>query len=158
MRKIRRGFSSFQLFFAKKLSRCKQTNSKIFGKKAESAAAKFLKKEKKLKILARNYRAGRLEIDIVAYDKQANCIVFVEVKSRGINRELDACRAAAEKRKRANIKKAAKAYMADIGCQSAGLSTRYDIVSVVHGKDGSVLSVRHFQNIGFIADKRGKRM
>ena len=49
------------------------------GKFGEELAAKFLKK-KGYKILERNYRAGRNELDIIAENKEYT--VFVEVKTR----------------------------------------------------------------------------
>ncbi len=49
-----------------------------FGVWAETQAAKFLRKHG-LKILARNYRVGPGELDIVARDR--DMIVFVEVKA-----------------------------------------------------------------------------
>lgn len=49
------------------------------GKKGEQAAATFMK-SKGYKVLKRNWRKHRYEIDIVAEDEQY--IVFVEVKTR----------------------------------------------------------------------------
>lgn len=51
------------------------------GKKYENLAIFHLKKEK-YKILARNFSCPAGEIDIIAYDKAAKYIVFVEVKYR----------------------------------------------------------------------------
>ncbi len=53
-----------------------------FGKKSESLAASYLKKQG-YKILELNYRSMLGEIDIIAKDK--NTIVFVEVKARSSN-------------------------------------------------------------------------
>lgn len=49
------------------------------GQQAEDAAATFLRR-KGYKILARNVRAGRNEIDIIA--RHGKVLVFVEVRSR----------------------------------------------------------------------------
>lgn len=57
-------------------------NTQKFGKKSESIAAKFLKKNG-YKILHRNYRIKIGEIDIIA--KENETIVFVEVKSGRTN-------------------------------------------------------------------------
>ncbi len=53
--------------------------NKFHGSKGEEIAVNFLK-EKKFKILERNYSNKIGEIDIIAEDK--NCLVFVEVKAR----------------------------------------------------------------------------
>ena len=49
------------------------------GRAGELRAARFLKKSK-IKILARNVRVGRDEIDLIARDGET--LVFVEVKTR----------------------------------------------------------------------------
>lgn len=49
------------------------------GKKGEEAAAEFMK-DKGYKVLTRNWRMHRHEIDIVAEDEEF--IIFVEVKTR----------------------------------------------------------------------------
>ena len=53
----------------------------IIGKKYENMALHYLKKQK-YKILARNFSCSAGEIDIIAYDKTSDYIVFVEVKYR----------------------------------------------------------------------------
>ncbi len=50
------------------------------GSRGESLAAEFLRQRRGYAILARNWRSGRLELDIVARDGPT--IVFVEVKTR----------------------------------------------------------------------------
>ena len=59
-------------------------NTKILGEKYENMAIHYLK-QKKYKILARNFLCPAGEIDIIAYDKASNYIVFVEVKYRATN-------------------------------------------------------------------------
>ena len=54
--------------------------SKRRGIAGENAAAIFLKRKRKMKILARNFRYLHTEIDIIAQD--ADSLVFVEVKTR----------------------------------------------------------------------------
>ncbi len=54
-------------------------NKRRLGEEGERLAIQFLK-ENGYKILERNFRFGRGEIDIIAKDRDA--IVFVEVKSR----------------------------------------------------------------------------
>ena len=64
------------------------TKSKNLGKIGEEIAVNYLKKEKKYKILERNFRYKNFgEIDIIAQNKRnkEKPIIFVEVKTRKIN-------------------------------------------------------------------------
>ena len=64
------------------------TKSKNLGKIGEEIAVNYLKKEKKYKILERNFRYKNFgEIDIIAQNKRnkEKPIIFVEVKTRNIN-------------------------------------------------------------------------
>ncbi len=49
-----------------------------FGTRSERAAARFLRR-RGYRILARNYRCPRGELDVIALD--GDCLVFVEVRS-----------------------------------------------------------------------------
>lgn len=55
--------------------------TKIIGEKYENMATHYLKTQK-YKILTRNFICPVGEIDIIAYDKANDYIVFVEVKYR----------------------------------------------------------------------------
>ena len=55
------------------------TDTLAIGKKGEQAVEKFLRKQK-FRILERNWRAGRYEIDLVV--QKGDTLHFVEVKSR----------------------------------------------------------------------------
>ena len=50
------------------------------GKFGEDYCSKYIKKHKKLKVLGRNVTIGKLEVDIIATNK--DYIVFIEVKTR----------------------------------------------------------------------------
>lgn len=53
----------------------------ILGKKYENISTHYLKKQG-YKILDRNFSCPTGEIDIIAYDKQNDYVVFVEIKHR----------------------------------------------------------------------------
>ncbi|MCF0124315.1 MAG: YraN family protein [Clostridia bacterium] len=55
--------------------------AKIIGKNGEDMACRYLE-EKNYKIIERNYRCKKLEVDIIAKDMEQNEIVFIEVKTR----------------------------------------------------------------------------
>jgi putative endonuclease len=56
-------------------------NKRIIGSDAEQVAKEFLISNKYL-ILETNFRTKVGEIDIIAYEKKVDCLVFVEVKYR----------------------------------------------------------------------------
>ncbi len=66
------------------LEKERRTRNDLYGKENEDKACNFLKK-KGYKILERNYKNVLGEIDIIAYDKVRDYIVFVEVKARKTN-------------------------------------------------------------------------
>ena len=51
------------------------------GSNGEKIALRYLKKQG-YKLLEKNYRKLRCEIDLIMYDKNTNYLVFVEVKTR----------------------------------------------------------------------------
>ncbi len=57
------------------------SDKKKIGNKGEELAEKFLL-QKNYKIIEKNYRFGKGEIDIVCEDLENKSLVFVEVKSR----------------------------------------------------------------------------
>ena len=94
------------------------------GKKGEEEAANFLTK-KGFYIMHRNWRCGKLELDIVARDGDE--IVFVEVKTRR-NTYFGYPDEAIDDRKIRRIVSAAGAY---VRYYSINLPIRYDVVSVI---------------------------
>lgn len=94
------------------------------GKKGEEEAANFLTK-KGFYIMHRNWRCGKLELDIVARDGDE--IVFVEVKTRR-NTYFGYPDEAIDDRKIRRIVSAAGAY---VRYYSIKLPIRYDVVSVI---------------------------
>lgn len=82
------------------------------------------------RVLDRNWRAGRLEIDLVV--SEGATIAFVEVKTRrpGPQHPTEAV----NWRKRAHLRRAAAAW---IGSHApSGREFRFDVVSVIVGADG----------------------
>ena len=94
------------------------------GKKGEQAAATFMK-SKGYKILERNWRIYRHEIDIVAEDEEY--IIFVEVKTR-TTREWGNPEDFIGKGKIKRIVEAADLYLQDTDIDKPA---RFDIISAV---------------------------
>lgn len=130
----------FGRFFKKLFTR--NTPAKDTGDRGESAAARFLKK-RGMKIVARNYRCGRHEIDIIAFD--GNCAVFVEVKTRSENSVVDGYYAALSQAKKRSVKHCAKRFLASVRPRPA--SWRYDVVDVRILENSGKETISHFENI-----------
>ena len=123
------------------------TKKREIGNFGEDAAVKFLKR-KHYKILARNYTAGKLELDIVAKTRKE--IVFVEVQTRSVisldympyGRAADAV----DLDKRRNTVNAAYAYMRQ---NPSKLNMRIDVIEVYldkNSKKPKILTINHFEN------------
>ena len=111
------------------------------GKLGEEIAQEFLK-QKGYKIEAVNYRYKRLELDIVAKDKET--LVFVEVKTRSDDFLFDPEKAMTEK-KETLMRNAAVAYMRETEYE---WEIRFDVVAiVVRGEDR--YEVRHGEDVFF---------
>ena len=121
----------------------KETPEARIGRLGEAAAAKLLSKS--MKIVARNFRSGRNEIDIIALD--ASCLVFVEVKTRAEGALVNGYYSAMSKSKRAAVKKCARDFMRN--SRQKHLSWRFDVVEAQHDASGKITSLRHFENVHF---------
>lgn len=105
----------------------------------EEAARDFLK-SKGMKFLAANFASRHGEIDLVFRD--AECLVFVEVKTRtsgGWTRPAQAV----DRRKREALVRTADEYLRLL--KGMPVAYRFDIVEVLL-EDGAVSEVRHIQN------------
>jgi putative endonuclease len=110
------------------------------GQFGEQKAAEFLE-QKGYKILDRNWRYGRAEIDIVAMDGAT--LVFGEVKTRSSDL-FERPESAVDEKKRRLLTRAAVAYMRKIGHEWA---IRFDILAVIlRGPD---FYIDHFEDAFF---------
>lgn len=103
----------------------RRTTRQIVGARGEKAAAQFLRRHG-YKILLRNFRRGKAEVDIVARHK--DWLVFVEVKTRETE-EFGAPSEAVDRDKQRNLSKAALDYLRLLG--NPRIHWRFDIVEVV---------------------------
>lgn len=115
----------------------------IFG---EDYSAKYLKRKKKCKILARNKTMGHLEADIIAYDK--DFIIFVEVKTRrqdknNLMRPADAV----NNEKRTNLLKFAYAFCKTLPAKLKNKTPRIDVCEVYAVQEKNKLKVCEFNYI-----------
>lgn len=100
------------------------------GRQGEDLAAKHLRREG-YRILERNVRLGRNEIDIIA--QEGDTVAFVEVKTRQTNAFADP-EVNVDFGKRRRIRRAARIYIARRN--DPELFYRFDIVSVLLPEQG----------------------
>ena len=106
------------------------------GPWGEEKAKNYLLK-KGYKIKSKNYRFGRVEIDIIC--EVNNEIVFVEVKTRTSD-QMAYPEQAVGKSKQKNIRLAAENYLEE---NSLTVSHRFDIIAVVKGEK---FEIEHFED------------
>lgn len=94
------------------------------GAEGEQLACRYLQ-ELGYEILDRNWRCGKLELDIVARTRHE--LVVVEVKTRSTADHGDP-EQAVKKGKRGGMIKAANAYLLAMGLE---LAVRFDIISII---------------------------
>jgi putative endonuclease len=104
------------------------SDTQHLGLKGEELAAGYLEK-KGYRILFRNWKYGRHEIDIIAEDKES--IIFVEVKTRAEDFRLHPSKAVTSEKQRAVIF-AADAYMQRSKTEK---ESRFDIISIIKKDD-----------------------
>ena len=102
----------------------------VFGKKSEEIAAQFLL-SRGYRILERNYRTPRGELDLIALD--GDVLVFVEVKARR-GMSFGEPHWAVDQRKRQHLVKASLFYLSRKRIQNR--CCRFDLVVIQEGRDG----------------------
>ncbi len=115
--------------------------SRELGRWGEALAARWLQ-EKGWQILARNWRHGPLELDLVA--RQGEVLVFVEVKTaRSTQHGTPDVRVTPAKQ--AALARAAAAYLHQAGHEG---EVRFDVISIV-ASDAQAYSIHHFVDAFF---------
>lgn len=119
----------------------KITFKKAVGNRGESIAASYLE-EKGYKILERNFRSGRNEIDVVAED--GDSIVFVEVKTTSSDRaeNMRLPSQAVDKNKKERIIECARDYIMKHRASADGY--RFDVIEVYLNRDTP--EINHIEN------------
>ena len=110
-----------------------------YGELGERAAKKHLKRQG-LKFLTANFRTPRGEIDLIYRD--ADCLVFIEVKTRS-SEDWARPAAAVNAERRRRLTRTALDYLRLL--RNPPVKLRFDIVEVLLS-DGAVREVRHLPN------------
>ncbi|MEB2345934.1 MAG: YraN family protein [Deltaproteobacteria bacterium] len=104
---------------------------RALGIEGEARAAAWLE-ARGWRVLARNLRAGGVELDLVA--GRGALVAFVEVKTRA-SRGAGTPAEAVDRRKRARLVRGAAAWLAAHG--RPGLHARFDVIACERGPDGA---------------------
>lgn len=112
------------------------------GKSGENIAADYLE-QKGFRIVERNYRAGRGEIDLIAWVND-DLLVFIEVKTRSSD-QFGGPEGAVTAKKQDLLARTAGIYMESIGYEWA---IRFDIVAVLL-VNNTVSEIRHVEDAFF---------
>ena len=102
-----------------------KNDTRALGRQGENEALKYLT-NLRYKLLKRNYRAERCEIDLVMLDGET--VVFIEVKARATTR-YGLGREAVNKLKQQNILRAARHYLKENTLFDAPV--RFDVLEVL---------------------------
>ncbi len=123
-----------------------QTRKQRIGRWGETVAGYFLE-QRGYRVLARNVRTGRGEIDLVARQETPGVLVFVEVKTR-TNASFGLPEEAVDARKLEHLFRAAEAYLQEHP-EFAGQDWRIDAIAI-QGKPGDKVEdviIEHVENI-----------
>jgi putative endonuclease len=102
------------------------------GREGEVRAARFLE-SRGYRIVARNVRADRVEIDLIA--RRGGLLIFVEVKSRRASEHSHAAEAVDERKQR-RLRRGAHAWLASNPIEARRTrSRRFDVVTCLLGSD-----------------------
>ncbi len=115
---------------------------KELGKLGEELAEKFLL-DKGFEIIAKNYRFGKGEIDIIARDPEDNYLTFLEVKTR-YSLKYGAPEYSITAAKQKQIKKIAEMYL--IENKIHGEDCRFDVITIILSKKPEIT---HYKNAFF---------
>ena len=110
------------------------------GDRGEEIAADHLA-DAGYRILERNYRHQRNEVDLVCEDPDEEEFVFVEVKTRS-GTEFGVPAASITKAKRQSLRTAARGYLHED--EAEGAPARFDVVAIML-TDGAP-EIRHYEN------------
>lgn len=117
------------------------SNKSQIGKQGEDLAVKYLRKEKGYRLVTRNWRYKRDEIDIIARDGEV--LVFLEVKTSTVD-ELVPTYYRVTRRKKNALERACKGYLKSLRCGEKHF--RFDVITVKLYQDEES-SIRHYTNV-----------
>ncbi|GMQ80681.1 MAG: YraN family protein [Rhodothermia bacterium] len=121
---------------------------KKVGQEGEALAAAYLE-QKGYRILERNYRFQRAEVDLICFQPASKYedggeLVFVEVKTR-TSHAYGVPETAVDTSKQKNLKRAARSYLHEHRME--GALCRFDVLAItrIGGKVGGQVDIHHIE-------------
>lgn len=114
------------------------------GDFGENLAKEYLEK-KQFFILEEKYYARMGEVDIIAWDKNMQELVFVEVKTR-MSREFGWPEESVDRKKKKRWKESARSYLF-LKYKERIPKYRFDVISIIVDKVNRKAQIYHFKNI-----------
>ena len=111
------------------------------GQYGEDLSADYCKRCLGYRVIARNWRYKRDELDIICLDGEV--LVFVEVRARASHALVSGVHSVDAKKKKA-LQRACKAYINQL--QNPPKHVRFDVIDVAISQDGEG-EVRHYANV-----------
>jgi putative endonuclease len=111
------------------------------GEYGETSACRFLKK-RGYSIIARNWRTGHAEIDVIA--RGGGILVFVEVRLRSKNALVPGYESIS-KHKKAVLRRACLAYARKYARRIA--TYRFDVIDIEHDHGNATDTIHHYENV-----------
>lgn len=111
------------------------------GRRGEESAVRWLQAERKMRLITRNWRSARGELDAIMEDR--GVLVFVEVRARQ-GAHPRTIFATVNKKKKKLIRQTAKAYLQ--GLRESPRTIRFDVVAVTTDS-GSGHQVFHYEGV-----------
>jgi len=114
---------------------------KITGRQGEELAAAFLIQHEYM-IIERNWHCRSGELDIIA--KKDGVLVIIEVRSRKSLLQFGHPIESVERRKQLQVRKTAGVFLTM--SNQSNCRIRFDVITVLLAKDGSLLEINHITN------------
>jgi len=143
--RLQKGLNRFLCLFREKGAPPPESPANV-GTWGETIALRHLEKEG-FQVLARNWRSGSYELDLIALDKEV--LVFIEVRTRSAEAKVPGYWSI-RPRKRKALQKAALAYRKTLSRQPR--THRLDVVEIRRHNDRQY-DLNHYRNVGWRPSK-----
>lgn len=114
---------------------------KLTGQQGEDLAADYLIQHDYL-IVERNWRCRSGELDIIA--TKDNLLIIIEVRARKSLLQFGHPIESVERRKQTQVRRTTEVYVTM--SSKSGSQIRFDVISVLLAKDGSLQEINHIPN------------
>lgn len=130
-----------ELFFQRRLKLGSNSTRAERGQFGEDLAADYCRRKLGYKIIARNWRYKRAELDIICLD--SDVLVFIEVRARSVHALVSGYHSIGAHKKKV-LRRGCKSYINQL--QNPPKHIRFDIIDVAISDDGEGC-VHHYGNV-----------